>query len=249
MTNPANPPDGQLDSDPAIAAHLAGVPDTLPLTWCTNCKMDVLPKGKGKCPKCGRILPLSFLARRHPVNKARKLQILDKLLADYQPQNGMLRDTCDDLAGVREQLEALKPGSQEHKRLLELSQQLYATLEESRSTATSSQAATLATYTTAQLIEKTAGILQQLLEREQAEQRPSRTAAATSEPEAETPAESTPPPDPVVCQYCRRPCVGPDHRSYAVLHWRSPEETQKRIERRNQIEAATAGRPLPEWYR
>jgi hypothetical protein len=39
---------------------------------------------------------------------------------------------CEQYAGVIEQLEVLKPGSQEHQRLVQLSQQLGAALEESR---------------------------------------------------------------------------------------------------------------------
>jgi hypothetical protein len=62
------------------------------------------------------VLKHSFLARRHPVNKLRKQQILDTLRADYRPQTTRLQDTCADLAGVREQLETMKAGSAEHSR-------------------------------------------------------------------------------------------------------------------------------------
>src|SRR5687768_10791600 len=54
--------------DSAVQAHLLGVPDTLPLTWCPHCKADVMPKGKGLCPRCSRFLKNSFAARKHPVN-------------------------------------------------------------------------------------------------------------------------------------------------------------------------------------
>jgi hypothetical protein len=38
------------------------------------------------------------------------------------------------------------------------------------------------------------------------------------------------------CPYCRRrPCVGVDDRSYAVLHWSDPEEIRKRNERATRV--------------
>jgi hypothetical protein len=117
----------------AVQAHLTGIPDTLPPTWCPNCKAEVLPKGKGLCPRCSRVLKGSFLARKHPVNQLRRQQLLSKLCAEYQPQTTLLHASCEHLAGCLEQLEALKPGGAEHARLLEQSQKLGAALEASRS--------------------------------------------------------------------------------------------------------------------
>ena len=58
--------------------------------------------------------------------------VLDRLLADYQPRTTLGLATCEHLAGTLEQLESLKAGSQEHKRLVELSLLLGRALEESR---------------------------------------------------------------------------------------------------------------------
>jgi hypothetical protein len=116
----------------AAAAHAAGVPDSLPEVLCPHCQVTVKPRGRGQCPKCGRVLKQSFLARRRPVNVLRRQQLLDKLLGEYQPHTTMARTTCEMLAGVLEQLEVQKPGSQEHQRLVQLSQQLFAALEASR---------------------------------------------------------------------------------------------------------------------
>jgi hypothetical protein len=74
----------------------------------------------------------AFLARRHPVNVARRDQIFRKLVADYQPQTTLLRSSCEMLAGILEQLEVIRPGLPEHQRLVQLSQQLGTTIEETR---------------------------------------------------------------------------------------------------------------------
>lgn len=129
-TNPREP--SSVFSSSAERSALVGEPDTLPLTFCRNCNVDVKPVGKGKCPRCGKVLRFNFLARKHPVNKLRRQQLLDKLVAEYQPQTTMLQSSCEMLAGILEQLEVLKPGSTEHQRLVQLSQTLGAALEESR---------------------------------------------------------------------------------------------------------------------
>ena len=49
----------------ALTPHSAGEPDTLPLTWCKKCQANVVPEGKGKCPRCGIFLRQNFVARRH----------------------------------------------------------------------------------------------------------------------------------------------------------------------------------------
>jgi len=116
---------------PAVQAHLAGEPDSLPMTWCEKCQADVKPQGRGQCPRCGRVLRHSFLARRHPVNKLRRQQLLDKFVRDYRPDTQRLQSMCEQYAGIVEQLEVLKPGSPDHQRLVQLSQLLGAALEES----------------------------------------------------------------------------------------------------------------------
>jgi len=115
------------------AASLLGLPDSLPLTWCPNCKADVQPKGKGYCPRCARMLKGSFLARKHPVNMMRRDALLKRLTDDYRPNTTLLQSHCETLAGIIEQLEVLKPGSPEHQRLVQQSQALGAALEEAQS--------------------------------------------------------------------------------------------------------------------
>jgi hypothetical protein len=136
--DPTNP-DGEAHGprpDPApedvAVLQARGEPGTLPETWCKVCKARVRPVGKGRCERCGTFLKLNFIARRHPVNKLRVQQIEDQLVAEYQPRTLLQRSSCEDLAGIREKLETTKPGSQEHKRLVELSQQLGASLEKAR---------------------------------------------------------------------------------------------------------------------
>jgi hypothetical protein len=153
-------PDGSSDETSAQAAHLTGVPDSLPETWCPNCQANVKPKGKGLCPRCSRFLKNSFAARKHPVNVLRRDALLAKLVAEYRPSTQRLLSACEQYAGVLEQLEVMKPGSQEHKRLVELSELLAAALEESRPPASTP---TNADLTHDQLIERTTEILRQLL--------------------------------------------------------------------------------------
>src|SRR5258708_33505768 len=100
QTEPKVVPAESSGLPPAVQAHLTGIPDSLPLTWCPNCKADVLPKGKGYCPRCARMLKGSFLARRHPVNVLRKQQILNKLVAEYRPGTQLLQSTCEQFAGI-----------------------------------------------------------------------------------------------------------------------------------------------------
>ena len=117
----------------AIQAALTGEPDTLPPTWCKKCQAEVKPEGKGVCPRCHTFLSRNFTARKHPVNKLRRQQLLDKFVRDYQPNTQRLQSMCEQFAGVVEQLEVIKPGSPEHQRLVQLSQLLGAALEESQS--------------------------------------------------------------------------------------------------------------------
>ena len=253
---------GQNTAPPAVpaaqtapsAAHLLGLPDSLPITWCPNCKADVLPKGKGYCPRCGRLLKGAFLARRHPVNILRRDQLLAKFVHDYRPDTQRLQSMCEQYAGVIEQLETLKPGSQEHKRLVELSQMLGTALEDSRSTTQVVHEATEMDHLSVdQLIEKTAEIARDLLAlRDSAVPHSER---ATHEEDAEIEGATSPPataPEPApepVCQYCRRLCVGPEHSAYSVLHWNDPSEVERRRqEATKEMMRPGAGR-LPEWYR
>jgi hypothetical protein len=116
----------------AIGAHLAGVPDSLPETWCAHCKVDVQPRGKGLCPRCGRFLRQSFAARKHPVNLARRDELHNENIAEYKPQTLHLRRACRWLANITERLEHVKDGTPEHQRLVDMWTHLTATLEASR---------------------------------------------------------------------------------------------------------------------
>lgn len=117
---------------PSVQAHLTGEPNAWTVTqWCKKCQADVLPVGKGECPRCHVALRLNFKARRHPVNVLRRDAELAKLTARYRPDTTMVQSTCEMLAGILEQVAALKPGSTEHDRLVKLSQQLFETLETS----------------------------------------------------------------------------------------------------------------------
>ncbi len=135
LTDPGGaktPSDVEGEPEAPTTEHLAGVPDSLPPQWCGKCKADVIPRGKSLCPRCGRMLKQSFLARKHPVNILRRDALRKKLTDEYRPTTQRLQSMCEQYAGVLEQLEVLKAGSQEHKRLVELGQLLGDALEAAR---------------------------------------------------------------------------------------------------------------------
>src|SRR2546422_468738 len=96
----SNPDAPANESSPpaAVQAALLGEPDTLPLTFCRRCKVDVKPEGKGLCPRCGKMLRHNFLARKHPINVLRRDQLRAEIIAEYQPHTLELRDACQYLA-------------------------------------------------------------------------------------------------------------------------------------------------------
>jgi len=213
------------------------------------------------CPRCGRMLKGSFTARKHPVNLLRRDALLNKLVAEYEPRTTMQRATCEHLAGVLEQLESLKPGSTEHQRLVQLSQQLGEALEASRSTQAHVSNADYDALTDDQLIERTSAILCRLLEMRDEQQKGEAYVAAAVAEHAGLPGEASvtsageavvptlaPAPEPV-CQYCHRKCVGPDHVAYDVLHYNDPQEIKKRDEFATRTMMRQLGKPLPDWYR
>ncbi len=232
-----------------LPENLAGIPGSLPEQLCPNCKIVVKPRGKGLCPKCGRVLKQSFLGRRHPVNLIRRDVLLKKIVSDYQPTTTVLVAKCEHLAGILEQLENLKPGSQEHKRLVELSEQLGAALEETRAQQPRSDAA-LASLTNDQLIAETTAILRGLLEQRDAARIITRDAGpsvdamlTTSEGIVSTSALA-----PEICSYCMRVCLGAEHPAYETLHWHDPAEQQKRADQATQVMRQQIGKPSPPWW-
>jgi hypothetical protein len=231
-------------------ASQLGIPDTLPETWCPNCKTNVMPKGKGSCPRCGRVLKGAFLSRRHPVNLLRKQQILQTLAADYKPRTAHQRSMCEHLAGCHEQLEVLKPTTQEYARLAKLSLELAAALEATRRENVAAdraaddgihaRLAALSTLSLGEVVERLTGLLQSAIKLQDA-----KTAAANQVSGAGTPvmpgapsiqdAQATLSPAPLRqapndCPYCGGSCIGPEHPSYGVLHWRDPLEVKRRAD-------------------
>jgi hypothetical protein len=134
------------DEDSKINAFI-GEPDTLPVTFCRRCKVDVEPVGKGKCPRCGGFLRQHFVSRKHPVNVLRRDQLHAENIAEYQPDTLHLRWACRWLANVTERLESVRDGTPEHQRLVEMWRSLTTTLEEAR-TSTRSPRSTLDAYAT-----------------------------------------------------------------------------------------------------
>ena len=218
-------------------ASLLGLPDQLPETWCTTCKADVLPRGKGLCPRCGRFLRQHFVSRKHPVNALRREVILNKLIADYSPQTTLLHASCEHLASILEQLENLKPGGADHQRLVQLSQLLGAQLEESR-TARPSLPTDYATLTDDAMIDKCTAMLRHLLALRESRMPTLDPADAyvidvdedDAVPEASTVPTRPTDPCPYGCGSLDRCADLKAHRldAWQVLHWTDPEEEQRR---------------------
>lgn len=249
----------------ATQAHLRGIPDTLPLTWCAHCNAEVLPKGKGTCPRCARFLKGSFSARKHPVNLLRRDALLAKFVRDYQPDTQRLQSMCEQYAGVVEQLEALKPGSPEHQRLVQLSQQLGSALEEARSREMRPQT-DLDVLDDEELIARTTAILRGLLEvRDQNEARLHPIAEpATRPPQTDADAEPsgvrsevTPSAPESICIYgCGTKCEEIKSKRpeiWRLFHHLDPVEVARRREEANVVmwrglgwPARTRSEPEPE---
>lgn len=116
---PSEPPAG--DGEPNAA--------TTP-RYCRKCAAEVVPEGKGKCPRCGSFLRLNFVARRHKVNVLRRDALLAELQSEFRPATIIERATCEHLAATLEQLETMRPGSTEWQRLVTTAQTLGAALHD-----------------------------------------------------------------------------------------------------------------------
>jgi hypothetical protein len=107
-----------------------------------------------------------------------------------------------------------------------------------------------------QLIERSTSTLQTLLDlRDDQREGEAAVAAATeaaglsvqapTDPAGEVPV-STPMPAPeIICPYCRRKCVGPDHVAYETLHWDDPTEVKKRDKNATAVMLRQIGKPNP----
>jgi hypothetical protein len=181
----------------------------------------------------------SFTAKKHPVNSRRVRQLLDEIVAEYQPDTMMLRSTCADLASYRERVENTKPGSPEHRYAVQMSQDLFAALEASRTPRELETTTDLAHLSDDELIHKVTGMLRALLATREQRRREETTspfdssplagrspivdlpASVSADPPVSVTATSAPEPEP--CPYCMHaPCVGPDHDAYAALHHDDP---------------------------
>jgi hypothetical protein len=202
----------------------------------------------------GHALGGNSLSRKHIVDENRRAKLRERILADYQPETQRLRSMCFQFADICEQLEGRKAdGSANYQRLVQLSQQLGAALEESRASRTSHPPIDqIDTLDPPALIEKTVGLLRQLLQLQDqqavAPVAPVTHAPATSGkfPEGSEPSAHVPTPTPTPCPYCyRSPCIGTAHSAYEVLHWNAPDEFEKRRVARTKEMFAMIGKPSP----
>jgi hypothetical protein len=78
------------------------------------------------------VLRNSFLARRHPVNILHVEKLYMELAAQFEPATTVEKRTCEHLAFIYERLEKTKAGTADWQRLIQTSQTLVASLEDSR---------------------------------------------------------------------------------------------------------------------
>ena len=188
--------------------------------------------GKGTRPRCGVFLRLNFVARRHPINRLRRDQLLDQFVRDYQPDTQRLRSMCEQDASVVERAETMKAGSPEYKRLVELSERPHHW--KNRAPIVSHSCPRVpCTLSDEEMLEKLLDMARQLLETRDAQHIASAVAGPV-QTEVEPTPESTSVPAPEPCPYCHRACVWPTHFAYDVLHWDDPTEIKN---------ATTAPRP------
>jgi hypothetical protein len=234
-----------------------GLPDaaTVP-RYCNKCKAEVIPEGKGKCPRCGSFLRLHFYTRKHPVNVLRRDALFAELAAEFKPTTSTGRFNCELLAAVKEQLEALKPGTTEFHRLVStmetLSAALHAAQPESHTSHVDTQPCSASEYALPLLERQDRG--ETLTHDEQVElnlllralngelqwppDRPVHTGVTTLAPVPVSPtvvdpapstSTPTPAPDPAYCKYCMHsPCYGPDHPAFDIIHGDDPVVIEKR---------------------
>lgn len=220
------------------APSLVGIPGSLPLSFCTSCKVDVKPKGKGNCPRCGRPVLGAFLGRKYPVNVLRVNQLHAEIVLEYSPTTLESRDACWLLAKVMERLDTTKAETTEHLRLLTQRSDLTTQLREAKAVATNTPSGLPDLDTLDGIydaIERTTRALEmlELLRRARepevanaAHDALSTAAAAATTSDVAAPATE---PAPKPCPYCHRhPCIGRDHHAFDILHFADPAEVERR---------------------
>lgn len=236
------PPAG--DGEPGAATDLR---------YCRKCEVEVVPEGKGKCPRCGGFLRLNFVARRHKVNVLRRDALLAELVAEFRPGNILERSACEHLSAVLEQLDSMRPGTTEWQRLVTTAQTLGTAL---RSTQPEARTSTdYSAHSEDELIVKLETLLDEARamrdfkrdsKRDAAEQPVDKEDEGYLLPEPGDADDSVPsaPPVDTKCPYCNQtPCVGPDHPAFRTLHGNDPAEVKRRDAEATREMFAQVGKP------
>lgn len=251
------PPAGAPAPAPPTAGEPASAsPGSALDRWCGRCEVMVTPEGKGRCPVCKSFLPANSVARRHPVNVAKRAVLLAELVADFHPTTSVDRSNCAALAAIQEQLSSCRAGSPEWTRLITSAQTLVGALRAAQSeTRPPHDLSGLDAMATSHL-----QAAKEYLDRQQAGETLSERelgrldvlqdamAGRVQLPTASE-ARSVANPRPVDedfsesgvadaapsvqqetgCPYCHRsPCIGPEHPAFATLHYNDPTEVERR---------------------
>jgi hypothetical protein len=248
---PVSPAEAGSPGPPLKSVHAAATPGEWPLTFCTTCKVEVRPVGKGQCPDCGRPVKRSHLAQRHPINKRRVAQHRDELTAQFLPSTPVDRQTVEHLAAIYERIEVAKAGTVEWQRLVTTAQTLAKTLEESRPK--TPRAERDLTGTTLDDLAARVGRLSSLIELA----RKSEAGSPDPEPYEAGPAVTAvgaepgpaPKPEPQLCKYgCGTRCTelkASNYSAWEVLHGLDPEVVKKKDAEATAVMLRQIGRPHP----
>ena len=236
---PGEPPGTAPTQAPASASE-PSLPSAAPasepapdLRWCSRCEAQVIAVDKGRCPTCRSFLKGSTVARKNPLNVAKRDAILADLIAEYKPTTTMETATCEHLAATLERLSSLRPGSTDWQRLMNASQTLSAAL---RSTAPTETPTAFENYTLAQLVTRAE---QLLAEARRCATKPREAPFVPPPPAPRAPSPYDPPVDTDVATtpQCAYGCGPLEHcakvkatnpEAWAAIHFNDPGEVERR---------------------
>jgi hypothetical protein len=245
--SPANgDPNGPSQPDTSNTFAAIGEPDTLPLTFCRKCQVEVKPEGKGRCPRCQTFLRLNFVARKGPVNVLRRDQLHAENIAEYKPDTLQLSRACRRLANIDERLENAKEGTTEYQRLFSASNELTAILVEASRSARGASAPPVIEVRRVIVGSKDPSDAS-------SDAGPSVQASAGPAGEAVVPT-SAPAPEPTCGYGCGSLARCAEIKAtrpeaWAVLHYTDPIEVERRDAEATAVMMRQIGKPLPDWYR
>ena len=219
----ALPPEAPIEEPPLPIEEAPA----LPTKHCAKCNRQVVPRPKGNCPICGRILPgvaFNQADRQGVVNQARRDEILALILDEYRPHTVVLKLRCTHLATTYMQLESTKAGTPAFQRLIADSTKLRAELD---AACRGASAPSIASLTEAELIVKLESLLASVRESQRNAQAARVTSSEASERQSEAVGASNATAPASIPAVAERASPSP-----SVIRHSQPELTPEEFERR-----------------